>query len=120
MCLIINKSATARYKSRHKNKKRVYVYKEIVYCDDDKFYTPYQSAVVYDGFFKANKVSKDYHKNTPCIYGGAIHCYRKPNKLYAKCWAYMSDFIAVGYHNHICFKKIFIPKSELKRLRGLI
>jgi len=142
MCLYTSDKNKELFLKRHKNKKKVVVWK-ILDCLNNSFATPYMGIKIEQaGWFKATgKPSKR------CVREGGIHIYttrqeaRKlkqslspkndnddKQKLYdtsgniytillkvVRCEALLKDLIAVGKDGDACFSKIWIPKKELKQ-----
>ncbi len=121
MCLEIKSQVLP--KSLIKKNGRVTVYKMLEYSSlYQKFVTPYRREPINGcGWFEARLdacLQADI-KHTQKVNGGAIHGYFEdiiymPNGcILIKCEAYPKDFIALGKHKDICFKKIFISKTAI-------
>jgi len=124
MCLYTSDKNKELFLKRHKNKKKVVVWK-ILDCLNNSFATPYMGIKIEQaGWFKATgKPSKK------CVEEGGIHVFttRLRAKLEAilfsgpsfykmkifRCEALLKDLIAVGDNQDACFSKIWIPKKEL-------
>jgi len=120
MCLYIDRKATENFK-RNNRYKKVTVYKDVIF-EFGSIVTRFQVAKVKPGFLISDSsYIPGLNEN---INGGVIHAYTKNKKrrkhspiFRMKCWAYASDFIAKGQCEDICFKKIFIPKSEYDKAK---
>ena len=107
-----------------KNKK--YIYKR-VYIYNNKVKTIWQDTIVKPGWFRSKKSKKD-NLLYNIIYGGVIHAYtnlkkakniKSFNEFIIKCIGYPKDFIANGENQEIAYTKIFVPKSEIDRIKKL-
>lgn len=111
------------------NKRKTTVYKRVIYIGGGIFQTPYQYKNIKGGWFKTEEPhikSKDVY-DRQLIHGGAIHAYAKHSDakervnflggFLLKCKVNPKDFIAYGTNKDIAYSKIFIPKSELDKVR---
>ena len=129
MCLSVNPIMTKQFKiyCKRKNIKEIVVWKVLEKCrslTDNKVL--YRS--IFGGFndIKAGWLKADGSlSKSGSIDTGAIHVLRtrelarnfhRPGEIIIRCRALIKDFIATnGCQDEMCFKKIWIPKSELKR-----
>jgi len=125
MCLFVNKEATEKFLSKHKNHKTVTVYK-ILERSGTRYITPYRFTPVTSTEFKAKKPLKTIKQGRKLksqgIGGGGIHCYIDYQRAryqtgfmdnLFKCTALMEDLIAVGSRKDAVFTKIKLPKRVL-------
>jgi hypothetical protein len=128
MCLRIDHTSTKNFKRRHKENKKIVVWKYVIY-EDGRFKSQYRRTRVKAGELVANSNSR--YNSLSTIHGAAIHCWRNKfeakklktcvaNVYLLKCWAWTDDFIAAGLKRDIAFKKIYIPQSELDRVKAEI
>ena len=133
MCCDAEKLATEKFLKNKKPGDRVVVWKIIKehYNWDTKigYVTPYRQETVNAGWFKAynwkllkrKKMISDY-ENYSITEG--IHCYLTRSKAreyvtissrkVIRCEAYVRDFLGCDKDGHAVFKKIWIPKEQIK------
>jgi hypothetical protein len=93
--------------------------------------TPFTETLVNDGWFKADQLDfQPGHKfEEEAEITHAIHCYEDINTAIKqnhylincseiKCYALKKDFIAAGKQDDLVFSKIWIPTSELERIKN--
>lgn len=123
MCLTVQNTILPKIKKNG----RITVYK-MVDKRDGKIVTPFQGRKVNSGWLRAGngRIPKNIRFDDE-IEAGAIHCLE--NKKEAKeraandgsflleCEAYAKDFIARGQYNDLAFKKIYISKKQLDKIK---
>lgn len=146
MCLTIDNHLTAEFIEKYKDvNDKIEIYKVLaISSHEDTLVTPYQDVLVKPGTFKAKDLYSKYNWFTrpfrkfpylqtihnQDIKDGAIHVFldlettkyctmgyytRQP----LKCTAKLKHLIGVGYFGDkvsAAFSKIYIPKSEYKRV----
>ena len=133
MCLFVNQIRTEKFNKDNKLFKRIKVYKVLGFDKNNRLITPYIGTRVKFGFLKAGPGRNGSRGTTNVIEGGAVHCYEYKHDAEiwgpaatCKCcrcyivegWAYTCDYIASG-NRDFCFKKIYIPKPEIERIKKL-
>lgn len=126
MCLIVLNTEIPKIKKNG----RITVYKVLEKSSYGNIVTPYRGRRVKSGWLKAGnyKISKIL-RHGDYVEHGAIHCWEKesPAKhsypVFAngatviKCEALVDDFIARGINGDLAFKKIYVSKKQLAKVK---
>lgn len=123
MCLYPNEFQTEEKKEFFKKRKREVFYKHMEVVLERRgvcpmFYGP--SKVFKGGWYKSDRKTKRYSKRK-MIYKG-IHVYRRDYSFdyHVKVYGYAEDYIATNEEDtESVFLKVYIPKSEIKRVLKL-
>lgn len=135
MCLGRSGYEEAVFKKKYKNKRKLVVWK-MVYVEDGEVKAPYRHIRMNSGWYKSNltlieRVNllykfQEYPHYGSSIYKG-IHVYRTrkearsmtasyTGRKFVRCEVLVRDVIGVNA-NQIAATKIWIPKSEMDRVR---